>query len=146
MNSLTNSTSISRKTSLSLQYRDVFVLTSSFDLRDDILDEVENQVSCANGVVRGLRAAGVPVRVIRRGHESRDVHDTAVAQSDVVTVASYGDLQGLERKVVVWLPDRIPCVDEKKSDDIIDGWGMLYAMSRCTAQLVIVAGPHSESH
>lgn len=126
----------------SLQYHDVFVLTGSLDLRDDVKDKTRHVTSPANGVVRGLRAAGVPVRVIRKGHESSDVCDTAVTQSNVVTVTYYGTVSGLERKVVVCLPGRNPGYDGDFTYEEIDVFQRLQAMSRCTAQLVVVNVPH----
>ena len=132
-----------------LQYRDVFVL----------YDE-NNVTSPASGFVRGLRAEGVPVcelegidrvgggvgggtrvgsrvpdgaAVDRAGWESR-VGEVAVSRTDRVTVAEWRCVQGLERRVVVWVTD----------------WGVwpgvdfyhgLVALSRCTTQLVTVSPP-----
>nr|KAG5685747.1 hypothetical protein BaRGS_011065 [Batillaria attramentaria] len=49
----------SSSSTTALQYRDVFVL-SWHDLRDDVRDDAGHVTRPANGVVRGLRQAGVP--------------------------------------------------------------------------------------
>ena len=99
-------------------------------------------------MVRGLRAAGVPVGVVggmddwagdRAGWE-RGVEDMAVARSDRVTVASYGAVSGLERRVVVWLAGRTRG-EEGLSDQQIDVGDRLLAVSRCTTHLVKVTVP-----
>ena len=126
-----------------LQYRDVFVL---YDGR--------RVTSSVSGFVRGLRAEGVPVcvlegidrvdgRVGRRvsdvaavdkaGWESR-VGDVAVSRTDRVTVADWRCVQGLERRVVVWLTDWGVGPD-------VDRYDWLFGMTRCTTQLVIVTPP-----
>lgn len=121
-----------------LQYRDVFILTGSKDLRDDVRDENGTVTSEANGFIRGLRAAKLPFRVIKKEHEPADVYDTAVAKSDAVTVTYYGVVPGLERKVVVWLPHRIEGEDDDKTDKVLEARGRFNALSRCTAQLILV--------
>ena len=94
--------------------------------------------------MRGLREAGLPVCVLGSEYWERDaaswereVADMAVAGSDKVTVAHFGAVSGLERKVVVWLPDRAPR-DERLSDEDVDARDRLYVVSRCTTQLVMV--------
>ncbi|XP_070199091.1 uncharacterized protein [Littorina saxatilis] len=47
-----------------LSYRDVFVLTRSGDLHDDVTDETGRVTSPASGVVQGLKDGGVPVSVL----------------------------------------------------------------------------------
>ena len=49
---------------LPLKYSDVFVLSRSSELRDDVRDDENNVTSQASGVVRGLRAANIPVCVL----------------------------------------------------------------------------------
>ena len=123
----------------SLAYRDVFVLTDGSNLRDETRNDVGNVTSSASGVVRALRRAQIPVCVLehkdRAGvvaeRESR-VADVAVARTDEVTVAHWQSLQGLERRVVMWVSDR--------PWDIGDPF-TLYAISRCTTQLIIVDRP-----
>ena len=121
----------------SLAYRDVFVLTAGSNLRDETRNDAGNVTSSASGVVRALRRAQIPVCVLewrdRAGvvaeWESR-VADVAVARTDEVTVAHWESVQGLERRVVVWLSDLT-------QDDI----PRLHALSRCTTQLIIVDTP-----
>ena len=132
-----------------LQYRDVFVL---YDGR--------RVTSSVSGFVRGLRAEGVPVCVLegidrvggrvgggtrvgsrvsdvaavdRAGWESR-VGEVAVSRTDRVTVADWRCVQGLERRVVVWLTDWGVGPD-------VDRYHWLFGMTRCTTQLVIVTPP-----
>nr|KAG5685509.1 hypothetical protein BaRGS_015815 [Batillaria attramentaria] len=56
----------SSSSTTALQYRDVFVLSPD-DLHDDETDDAGDVTRRANGVVRGLRQAGVPVRVVGEG-------------------------------------------------------------------------------
>ncbi|XP_025098256.1 uncharacterized protein LOC112566336 [Pomacea canaliculata] len=126
-----------------LRYCDVFILVHSYDLLGTSSEDSSGKV---NGLVRGLRDAGIPVRVVRdrsRGVEGWDcdVRDTSVARTDMVTVSDWGDVVGMERKVVVWLPGRIPGDDDKLSDEHLDRIGRLWAMSRCIVQLILVDIP-----
>lgn len=128
-----------------LQYGDVFILTNSFSqIHDDIRDETGAVTEPANGLVQGLREAGVArLRVVRNrnyGSEelSREVEEVARARTDCVTLAHRGAVSGLERKVVVWLPGRIDGLDDDLSDAQLDKYDRVYAMSRCTTQLIVV--------
>ena len=131
----------------SLAYRDVFVLTDDYNLHDEVRNDADNVTSPASGVVVALRHAQIPVCVLERrdragvvaGWESR-VADVAVARTDEVTVAHCGSVQGLERRVVVWL-------SYWPGDDVVDvviPYRML-AISRCTTQLIIVDPPSDDS-
>ena len=121
----------------SLAYRDVFVLTDDDNLQDEVRYDAGHVTSPATGVVRALRHSQMPVCVLERRDragvvaewESR-VADVAVARTDEVTVAHWESVQGLERRVVVWLSDLT-------QDDI----PRLHALSRCTTQLIIVDTP-----
>lgn len=124
-----------------LQYRDVFILTRSSQLQDGF-------GHAASGVVRGLRQAGLPVCVLgvddwitEKENWENNAADTAVAQTDQVTVAHFSNVSGLERKVVVWLPGRWSGVDNSYSDELIESYDRLYALSRCTTQLIVVEIP-----
>ena len=123
----------------SLAYRDVFVLTDEDNLHDEARNDAGNVTSPASGVVVALRHAQIPVCVLEyrddklgdvAGWESR-VADVAVARTDEVTVADWGSVQGLERRVVVWLTDWPRNVGG-------DHPYTLLALSRCTTQLIIV--------
>lgn len=142
----TNTSGAKYITSPPLKYSDVFVLTACMDVYDDSFDEAGNKTSPANGVVCGLRDAGIPVHVIRTGHESIDADDAAEKVSNKVTVSYYGVTYGLERKVVVWLPHRIPGKDDNKPDSDLEHRGRFHAMSRCTSQLVVVDTNLSDVH
>ncbi|XP_070201271.1 uncharacterized protein [Littorina saxatilis] len=132
-----------------LSYRDVFVLTRSGDLHDDVTDEAGRVTSPASGVVQGLKDAGVPVSVLgtqdllhNRARWERAVQDVAVAATDTVTVAGYGCVTGLERRVVAVLQDRDQGDDDAGlTDEVIDLTDRLYAVSRCTTQLIMVRTP-----
>ena len=125
-----------------LQYRDVFILTRSSELQDDLT------TSPASGFVRGLRDAGLPVAVLGvhdwRLHQEKwknDAEDIAVARTNQVTAAHFSVVSGLERKVVVWLPGRWQGVDESYRYELIDSYDRLYGWSRGTTQLVVVDVP-----
>ena len=128
----------------SLAYRDVFVLTDDYNLHDEVRNDADNVTSPASGVVVGLRHAQIPVCVLETrdragdeaGWESR-VADVAVSRTDEVTVAHWGSVQGLERRVVVCLSDW--------PWDFVDDLYSLSAMSRCTTQLIIVNRPSDDS-
>ncbi|XP_025102178.1 uncharacterized protein LOC112568879 [Pomacea canaliculata] len=93
-----------------LQWRDLLVL-NGWPVSDD------------SGLVKALKKAGIPVRVMK----DDNTEDVATARSDVVWAADGGLVRGLERKVVV-------CVN-----DVDDVFSRLHFMSRCTSQLVIVS-------
>ncbi|XP_070203707.1 uncharacterized protein [Littorina saxatilis] len=132
-----------------LSYRDVFVLTRSGDLQDDVTDEAGRVTSPASGVVQGLKAAGVPVSVLgvqdwlhNRARWEGAVQDVAVAATDTVTVAGYGWVTGLERRVVAVLQGRHQGDDDRGwTDEWIDRTDRMHAVSRCTTQLIMVRTP-----
>ncbi|KAK7106609.1 hypothetical protein V1264_017842 [Littorina saxatilis] len=129
-----------------LSYRDVFVLTRSGDLHDDVTNEAGRVTSPASGVVQGLKDAGVPVSVLgyqdNRARWEGAVQDVAVAATDTVTVAVYGYVTGLERRVVAVLQDRHQRDDDAgRTDEVIDLLVRLIAVSRCTTQLIMVRTP-----
>ncbi|XP_070201236.1 uncharacterized protein [Littorina saxatilis] len=132
-----------------LSYRDVFVLTRSTDLHDDVTDEAGRVTSPASGVVQGLKDGGVPVSVLgyqdllhNRARWERAVQDVAVAATDTVTVAVYDYVKGLERRVVAVLQDRYQDDDDEgRTDEMIDREDRLSAVSRCTTQLITVRTP-----
>lgn len=76
---------------------------SLVQINDDVKDDEGRVTSPVNGVVCGLRAADVPVQVVRKPPDDH---------LDMVTLAWYGTVSGLERKVVVWLPHRVEYQDE----------------------------------
>ncbi|XP_070203700.1 uncharacterized protein [Littorina saxatilis] len=132
-----------------LSYHDVFVLTRSDDLHDDVTDEAGRVTSPASGVVRGLKDAGVPVIVLgrqdflhNRARWEGAVQDVAVAATDTVTVAWYDWVTGLERRVVAMLQARDQDDDDRGlTDEWIDHDDRLIAVSRCTTQLIMVRTP-----
>ncbi|XP_070210200.1 uncharacterized protein [Littorina saxatilis] len=128
-----------------LSYRDVFILTRSSELHDDAKDDAGNVTSPASGVVRGLRDAGVPVCVLaqqdaqqNKAQRKKDVESVALAKEDEVTVTHYGDVQGLERRVVVVLQGKTNVADKHRRKNDIEVVDILDAVSRCTTQLIVV--------
>ena len=123
----------------SLAYRDVFVLTDDYNLRDETKNDAGNVTSSASGVVRALRRAQIPVCVLEHKdmagvvaeRESR-VADVAVARTDEVTVAHWLSVHGLERRMVV-------CLSKWPRD--VDDFFALFGFSRCTTQLITVNPP-----
>nr|KAG5693306.1 hypothetical protein BaRGS_008382 [Batillaria attramentaria] len=67
---------------------------------DETRDEHGNVTSQASGLVRGLRARGIPVQVVRRLDPDDVIRDVALAINNRVTVADYTMVAGLERRVV----------------------------------------------
>ena len=147
-----------------LQYRDVMVITEDGSgLQDDVTDDAGRVTSPASGFVRALRDAGMPVcvlersgrvgdsdndrandsgsdsdsdRVVDRAGWERRVADVAVSRTDRVTVSGCGCVQGLERRVVVWLSDW-----RWRRVKALDIYSALPSLSRCTTQLIIVNMP-----
>ena len=124
------------------------MLTRSSELQDDVRDDAGNVTSEASGIVQGLRAARKPVCVLEKIERARDraewkkrMDDVAVARTDQVMVTGYRAVGGLERRVVVWLPGRHQRFDAGDSDEEIEARDRLYAVSRCTSQLVVVDVP-----
>ena len=70
-------------------------------------------------------------RVVDR---ERRVADVALSRTDRVTVSGWGCVQGLERRVVVWLEDWT-------RDRGLDPYFPLPAVTRCTTQLIRVNMP-----
>lgn len=79
-------------------------------------------------ILKKLKEENVPVRVMRYS----DIEDVATSRSNVVWVARYQQVRGLERKVVVCL---------NNDDDSEGGYpsSRLHVMSRCSSQLVVVS-------
>lgn len=118
-------TTRSGTTSPRLQWRDVLVLHMD--------DSSDNE-----GIVKGLREASIPVRVMKTHDDDaatadavdddNDVDDIATARSDVVWVARGRRVPGVERKVVV-------CLERPGADLYV----RFFSMSRCSSQLVVVS-------
>lgn len=131
----------------------MFVLSRSRrELQDEVKDDAGNVTTPASGLVRGLRDEGVPVCVLGWTDWARDgkkwlkqMFDTVQAQTNQVTVADWGAVRGLERRVVVWLPGRDKG-DEDQTDEAVDAQDRLFAVSRCTTQLVVVDVPSDDGH
>lgn len=95
--------------------------------REDRTDNNGRIMSQDIGLVRGMRAWGVPVRVVEKGAHEDAIRDTALAACDQVTVTHRDEVRGLERKVVVLAG----CGGERNVM-----YDRLHAASRCSAQLV----------
>ena len=78
-------------------------------------------------------------RVVDRAGWERRVADVALSRTDRVTVSEWECVQGLERRVVVWLAGW----RWRRGVSDLDFYFTLPAMSRCTTQLIIVYPPWS---
>ena len=76
-------------------------------------------------------------RVVDRAGWERRVADVALSRTDRVTVSGWRCVQGLERRVVVWVEDRRRWWRVM----VLDLYSTLPAMSRCTTQLIRVHRP-----
>lgn len=131
-----------------LQYRDVFVLTRSMELNDNVLDDSGAVVKQACGFVHSLRNAGVPTGVVWWNPNSDDMRawhrgvlDMAVAAKEEVIVAHHEAAAGMERKIVVYLPGRALLIDDELTEDDVEADDRLLTLSRCTTQLVMIDMP-----
>ena len=139
-----------------LQYRDVFALYDARYVASPSSGFVrglraEGMLVC---VLEGIDRVGGRVGLMRRGLElmrrvmrqiddltvdgagwESPVADVAVSRMNQVTVAGWRCVQGLERRVVVWLSDR------RGFRSAADHYHGLVGLSRCTTQLVTVSPP-----
>ncbi|KAK7477372.1 hypothetical protein BaRGS_00031390 [Batillaria attramentaria] len=115
-----------------LCFNDVFILTTYYELIDEKRDDDDNIVTQASGLLKGLKQAGVPYRVVVKGDSAALAEVVAMSDSDAVIVAEADTIRGLERKVVVWVQSEMG----DTSGDI--DFARLDAWSRTTAQLVKV--------
>ena len=89
-------------------------------------------------MIRGLRSARVPVRVVR--WDAEDIGDiSSPTKPNEVVAAQVIHVSGLERKVVVWVP-----TDQSFLKGVIDDeQDRLHTIGRCTGQLVNVTWPQT---
>ncbi|KAK7109760.1 uncharacterized protein [Littorina saxatilis] len=107
-----------------LKYSDVFVL-------DAEENGASSNMSPGSGLLKGLRDANIPVRVLKAGDAEKTFREVATMTGpNQVVVADCRMVSGLERPVVVWVEGGKRTVDE----DI----GRLHAMTRSTSQLIWV--------
>ncbi|KAK7479371.1 hypothetical protein BaRGS_00029363 [Batillaria attramentaria] len=135
-----------------LQYRDVFIITRANEMNKTFTVEEGRVVSRDDGFLQGLCSTGVSVDLALFSTASRqaqkEMSTVAIARKNVVTMSAWDTLQGLERKVVVWLPGRASndfdptragdLWREKERDKLKD---KLAGFSRCSTQLVLVEVP-----
>ena len=76
-------------------------------------------------------------QVVDRAGWERRVADVALSRTDRVTVSGWVCVQGLERRVVVWVEDR----RRWRGDRGLDPYSALPVMTRCTTQLITVNPP-----
>lgn len=103
------------ETPVTLEYRDVMIL---FEM--DITEDVP--------LIKILKDEGIPVQIIN----SRDEKTTIRHGSNTVLVAKAGFLNGLRRKVVVYVEGDI------NRSEFSAQWSRLRGITSCTAQLVYV--------
>ena len=135
--------------SCGLQYRDVLVLCEN--PRDEVVknkDDCDNEAEAeatrpqaAQGLVRALRASDVPVRGLTRHDADSELRDAALAVRDQVTVSDYETVAGLERRVVVGVGRGRGETEEGGGGAREIDSSRLFAMSRCTGQLVWIGQP-----
>ncbi|KAK7477371.1 hypothetical protein BaRGS_00031389, partial [Batillaria attramentaria] len=116
-----------------LSFNDVFIVTTYYDLRDEERDD-DIIATQASGLLKGLKQAGVPYRVVRKGDSAALAEVVAMSGPDAVIVAEADTIRGLERKVVVWVQSEMGANTSGDTD-----FGRLDAWSRTTAQLVTVS-------
>ncbi|XP_076453494.1 uncharacterized protein LOC143288753 [Babylonia areolata] len=119
-----------------LQHRDVVVLISRQPRGERLTEGV--------GLVQGLRDHGLPVTVLGRRNPTAVERVARMEGDDEVVVAEQSDVYGLERRVVVWLQTARALPEgggPQRRQDRTERWGRLYAMSRCSGQLVCVMWP-----
>ena len=58
-----------------------------------------------------------------------------------MTVAHHAVVLGLERKLVIWLPGWWMGVDDVWASDAVDAIDRVFAVSRCSTQLVVIETP-----
>ncbi|KAK7451824.1 hypothetical protein BaRGS_00031386 [Batillaria attramentaria] len=115
-----------------LSYRDVFLLTSTYELVDEETDQDGVVTSAASGLLAGLRGEDIPFKVVSRGDSAALREVAEGSPDDAVVVADADSVRGLERKVVIWVP-----YDKGVGSGEMD-FARLDAMSRATAQLVVI--------
>ena len=82
-------------------------------------------------------------RVVDRDGWERRVADVALSRTDRVTVSACWCVQGLERRVVVWLSG---WRRRRRGVSDLDIYFTVPAMSRCTTQLITVNTPDHYRH
>ena len=124
-------------TTPALRFSDVFILTSGFgSFWDAETDSQGEEVRPACGLIRGLRDAAVPVRLV--GLNTADMEDVGLrAGPDEVVAARVAFISGLERKVVVW----VQSVEETPLGSLLEELDRVQAIGRCTGQLINVIWP-----
>ena len=101
-------------------------------------DAAGRETRAASGFLQGVRRTGVPVTV--RGEYNLEARrDLALkAGPDEVVATSCGSVAGLEWKVVVVLQSGTPPPGSRPDTEELAAAAGVWAMSRATAQLVIV--------
>ena len=120
-------------------YSDVIILWTWTVLRDAVRDAAGRETRAASRFLQGVRDKGVPVTVpdVLDVEAVRDV--AVMAGPDAVVATHCSSVTGLERRVVVVLQSGTPPPGRPDAEE----FGRVFAMSRATAQLVIVRPPTS---
>ena len=102
-------------------------------------DAAGRETRAASGFLQGVRRTGVPVTVRGGLLDLEASRDTALkAGPDEVVAAGFGRVAGLEWKVVVVLQSGTPPPGSRPDTEELAAAAGVWAMSRATAQLVIV--------
>ncbi|KAK7096074.1 uncharacterized protein [Littorina saxatilis] len=113
------------------RYRDVILLTWDSCFHDKTTGK---KARPASGLIRGLRQKGFPVTVLETGDANAVGAVGTFSGSDEIVAAGSRFVQGLERKIVVYVETAQPVYYD------LD-WGRLCSMSLCTSQLIHVKPP-----
>ncbi|XP_070176889.1 uncharacterized protein [Littorina saxatilis] len=109
--------------------RDVFILTCGSHFHDCRKDTSGNVTSPARGLVQGVIDGGFPVKVLDL-NDTKGIREVATMTGpDCVIAADSIVVNGLERKIIIF-------VQHGGLEYDAEDWGKLWAISRCTAQLV----------
>ncbi|KAK7492255.1 hypothetical protein BaRGS_00016552 [Batillaria attramentaria] len=127
-----------------LLYRYVFVLRRTTEVHGDLTDNDGRKVTTNYcGFVRGVRSQDIPVDSIGKCGTDIAIWEAGLAEAKTneVVATNWGKTCGLERKVVVYIQGRAPEFDDHRSEEDVDAQDRLYAVSRCTTQLIVVEVP-----
>ena len=120
-------------------FSDVIIVWTLTALYDAVRAAAGREARAASRFLQGVRQKGVPVTV-KDEFDLEAVRDLAVmAGPDAVVAADFVRVGGLERRVVVVLQSGSPPPGQADAEEV----GRVWAMSRVTAQLVIVRSPVS---
>ena len=120
-------------------FSDVIIVWTLTALYDAVRAAAGREARAASRFLQGVRQAGVPVTVLDYSNLEACRDLALMAGPDAVVAADFVRVGGLERRVVVVLQSGSPPPGQADAEEV----GRVWAMSRATAQLVIVRSPVS---